>query len=237
MKFAVIQFPGSNCDQDCLAALNGIAGVGAEYVWHKETMSLAGFDAIVLPGGFSYGDYLRCGAIARFSPIMPSVVNEAQAGKLVIGICNGFQILCEIGLLPGALVRNRSLHFVCEMLTTRVEVADSFFTHGCAQGTLLRLPIAHGEGCFFADDKTLRGLNARKQVILRYVTADGRAEPSANPNGSIENIAGICNREGNVFGLMPHPDRACELRLGSADGTTIFQSMMQTIASGRARAA
>jgi phosphoribosylformylglycinamidine synthase len=237
MKFAIIQFPGSNCDQDCLAALNGIAGLRAEYVWHKETMSLAGFDAIVLPGGFSYGDYLRCGAIARFSPIMPSVVNEARSGKLVIGVCNGFQILCEIGLLPGALVRNRSLHFVCEMLTTRVEVADSLFTRGCAQGTLLRLPIAHGEGCFFADDATLRELNERRQVILRYVTADGRVDPSANPNGSIENIAGICNSEGNVFGLMPHPDRACELRLGSADGVKIFQSMMQTIAAGRVRAA
>jgi phosphoribosylformylglycinamidine synthase len=237
VKFAIIQFPGSNCDQDCLAALNGVEGLRAEYVWHKETMSLAGFDAIVLPGGFSYGDYLRCGAIARFSPIMPSVVKEARSGKLVIGICNGFQILCEIGLLPGALVRNRSLHFVCEMLTTRVEVADSLFTHGCAQGTLLRLPIAHGEGCFFADDATLLELNERRQVLLRYVTADGRVDASANPNGSIENIAGICNSEGNVFGLMPHPDRACELRLGSADGTKIFQSMMESIVAGRARAA
>jgi phosphoribosylformylglycinamidine synthase len=236
MKFAVIQFPGSNCDQDCLAALNGIAGLSAEYVWHKKT-SLDGFDAIVLPGGFSYGDYLRCGAIARFSPIMPSVVKEAQSGKLVIGTCNGFQILCEIGLLPGALVRNRSLHFVCEMVTTRVEVADSAFTHGCAQGTLLRLPIAHGEGCFFADEPTLQELNERRQVILRYVTADGRVDASANPNGSIENIAGICNREGNVFGLMPHPDRAAEARLGSNDGLKIFQSMMETIEAWRAEAA
>lgn len=236
MKFAVIQFPGSNCDQDCIAALNGITGLRAEYVWHKET-SVDGFDAIVLPGGFSYGDYLRCGAIARFSPIMPSVVNEARSGKLVIGICNGFQILCEIGLLPGALVRNRSLHFVCEMVTTRVEVADSRFTHGCPQGTLLRLPVAHGEGCFFADEETLRELNERRQIILRYAMPDGRLDPSANPNGSIENIAGICNREGNVFGLMPHPDRACELRLGSSDGTKIFQSMMETVEAARARAA
>ena len=194
-----------------------------------------GFDAIVLPGGFSYGDYLRCGAIARFSPIMPSVVKEARNGKLVIGICNGFQILCEIGLLPGALVRNRSLHFVCEMVTTRVEVADSPFTHGCPQGTLLRLPVAHGEGCFFADEATLRELNERRQVILRYATPDGRLDPAANPNGSIENIAGICNREGNVFGLMPHPDRACEARLGSADGARIFQSMMETIEATQAR--
>jgi phosphoribosylformylglycinamidine synthase I len=236
MKFAVIQFPGSNCDQDCLAALNGIAGVRAEYVWHKKT-SLAGFDAIVLPGGFSYGDYLRCGAIARFSPIMASVVEEARTGKLVIGTCNGFQVLCEIGLLPGALVRNRKLHFICELLTTRVEVPDSAFTHGCPQGSLLRLPIAHGEGCYFADRETLRELNDRHQIILRYATADGRVEGSANPNGSVENIAGICNREGNVFGLMPHPDRACEERLGSADGLKIFQSMVQSIEAGRVRAA
>ncbi|MEY2584448.1 MAG: phosphoribosylformylglycinamidine synthase subunit PurQ / glutaminase [Verrucomicrobiota bacterium] len=236
MKFAVIQFPGSNCDQDCLAALNGIAGVRAEYVWHKKT-SLAGFDAIVLPGGFSYGDYLRCGAIARFSPIMASVVEEARTGKLIIGTCNGFQVLCEIGLLPGALVRNRKLHFICELLTTRVEVPDSAFTHGCPQGSLLRLPIAHGEGCYFADQETLRELNDRHQIILRYATADGRVEASANPNGSAENIAGICNREGNVFGLMPHPDRACEERLGSADGLKIFQSMVQSIEAGRVRAA
>jgi phosphoribosylformylglycinamidine synthase I len=236
MKFAVIQFPGSNCDQDCLAALNGIEGLRAEYVWHKET-SLEGFDAIVLPGGFSYGDYLRCGAIARFSPIMPSVVKEARNGRLVIGVCNGFQILCEIGLLPGALVRNRSLHFVCDMVTLRVEVPDSAFTHGCPQGSLLRMPVAHGEGCFFADEATLRDLNIRRQIILRYASADGRIEALANPNGSIENIAGICNREGNVFGLMPHPDRACEIRLGSTDGAKIFQSMMETITAGNARAA
>jgi phosphoribosylformylglycinamidine synthase len=236
MKFAVIQFPGSNCDQDCLAALNGLGGLEAEYVWHKKT-SLEGFDAIVLPGGFSYGDYLRCGAIARFSPIMRSVVEAARNGRLVIGVCNGFQILCEIGLLPGALVRNRSLHFVCQMVTTRVEVADSAFTHGCAPGSLLQMPVAHGEGCFFADEMTLRDLNERRQIILRYTTLDGRVEASANPNGSLENIAGICNREGNVFGLMPHPDRACEMRLGSADGVKIFQSMMETIESRREQAA
>jgi phosphoribosylformylglycinamidine synthase len=213
MKFAVIQFPGSNCDQDCIAALNGIAGVTAEYVWHKKT-ALTGYDAIVLPGGFSYGDYLRCGAIARFSPIMASVVEEARGGKLVIGTCNGFQVLCEIGLLPGALVRNRA-----------------------PQGSLFRLPIAHGEGCYFADEATLRELNERRQIILRYASADGRIDSSANPNGSVENIAGICNREGNVFGLMPHPDRACEERLGSADGLKIFQSMIETIAARNERAA
>ena len=236
MKFAVIQFPGSNCDQDCLAALNGLDGLRAEYVWHKET-SLAGFDAIVLPGGFAYGDYLRCGAIARFSPIMAAVLEDARRGKLVIGVCNGFQILCEAGLLPGALVRNRSLRFVCEMVTTRVEVPDSPFTHGCPEGTLLRMPVAHGEGCFFADKNVLQELNEERQIILRYVDLAGRAVPEANPNGSIENIAGICNRARNVFGLMPHPDRACEERLGSADGAKIFRSMIRAVEAEQSRAA
>ena len=235
MKFAIIQFPGSNCDQDCLAALRGLHGIESDYVWHKET-SLRGWDAIVLPGGFSYGDYLRCGAIARFSPIMRSVVKEAQSGKLVIGICNGFQILCEAGLLPGALVRNRSLHFVCDMVTTRVEVADSPFTRGMPVGTLLRLPVAHGEGCYYADEATLHELNERQQVLLRYCDENGRVVPAANPNGSVENIAGICNRERNVFGLMPHPDRACEERLGSSDGVRIFESMLRSLASDRAAA-
>ena len=236
MKFAVIQFPGSNCDQDCLAAINGIDGLRAEYVWHKET-SLRGFDAIVLPGGFAYGDYLRCGAIARFSPIMQAVSDDARNGKLVLGTCNGFQVLCEAGLLPGALVRNRSLRFVCNMVTTRVEVPDSAFTRGCPEGTLLRLPIAHGEGCYFADEATLRELNEHRQVILRYASEDGQIDPAANPNGSIENIAGICSREGNVFGLMPHPDRASDERLGSTDGAKIFRSMMEAIETARARAA
>jgi phosphoribosylformylglycinamidine synthase I len=233
VKFAVIQFPGSNCDQDCIAAINGIAGLKAEYIWHKET-SLDNFDAIVLPGGFAYGDYLRCGAIARFSPIMRAVTSDARAGKLVLGTCNGFQILCEAGLLPGALVRNRSLRFVCDMVTTRVEVDDSPFTHGCQKGSLLRLPIAHGEGCFFADAETLSTLNDNRQVILRYADSRGRILPESNPNGSIENIAGICNRERNVFGLMPHPDRASDARLGSADGAKIFRSMMQTITANSA---
>ena len=236
MKFAVVQFPGSNCDQDCIAAINGIAGLRAEYVWHKET-SLRGFDAVVLPGGFAYGDYLRCGAIARFSPIMPAVIREARSGKLILGTCNGFQILCEAGLLPGALVRNRSLRFVCDMVTTRVEVADSAFTHGCPEGTLLRLPIAHGEGCYFADKQTLRELNEHGQIILRYANIHGQIELAANPNGSVENIAGICNREGNVFGLMPHPDRASDKRLDSAEGAKIFRSMMETIEAGRVQAA
>ena len=236
MKFAVIQFPGSNCDQDCLSAVRNIEGAEAEYVWHKER-SVDGFDAIVLPGGFSYGDYLRCGAIARFSPIMRAVEEKARAGMLVIGICNGFQILCEAGLLPGALVRNRSLRFVCEMVTTRVEVGHSPFTIGCPEGMLLRLPVAHGDGCFFADKAALRELNENRQVILRYADAHGKIVRAANPNGSLENIAGICNRARNVFGLMPHPDRACEERLGSVDGARIFRSMVHAFADERARAA
>jgi phosphoribosylformylglycinamidine synthase len=235
MKFAIVQFPGSNCDQDCLAALRGIEGIESEYVWHKET-SLRGWDAIVLPGGFSYGDYLRCGAIARFSPIMRAVMEDARAGKLVIGVCNGFQILCEAGLLSGALVRNRSLHFVCDMVTTRVEVAETPFTRGMPVGALLRLPVAHGEGCYYADEGTLRELNERQQVLLRYCDGRGKITAGSNPNGSIQNIAGICNRARNVFGLMPHPDRACEERLGSSDGARIFESMLQTLASDRAAA-
>ncbi len=233
MKFAVVQFPGSNCDQDCLSALRGIDGIEADYVWHKED-SLGEWDAIVLPGGFSYGDYLRCGAIARFSPIMGAVIAEARAGKLVIGVCNGFQILCEARLLPGALVRNRSLHFVCDMVTTRVEAADTPFTRGMPAGTLLRMPVAHGEGCYFADEATLRELNDEQQVVLRYCDAEGDVVPASNPNGSLENIAGICSRERNVFGLMPHPDRACESRLGSSDGARIFESMLGMLISEQA---
>jgi phosphoribosylformylglycinamidine synthase len=236
MKFAVIRFPGSNCDQDCVSAINSIDGAQADYVWHKET-SLRDYGAIVLPGGFAYGDYLRCGAIARFSPIMKAVIADARAGKLVLGTCNGFQVLCEAGLLPGALVRNRGLRFVCDMVTMRVEVPDSPFTHGCAQGSLLRMPVAHGEGCYFADPETLRQLNEDRQVILRYANDRGEIVSEANPNGSIENIAGICNRERNVFGLMPHPDRAADAQLGSTDGLKIFRSMMESIAAGRARAA
>ncbi|MBV9007624.1 MAG: phosphoribosylformylglycinamidine synthase subunit PurQ [Verrucomicrobia bacterium] len=236
MKFAVIQFPGSNCDQDCLRAINSLPGLRAEYVWHKEN-SLSGFDAVVLPGGFAYGDYLRCGAIARFSPIMSEVVRAANDGRLVLGTCNGFQVLCEAGLLPGALVRNRALRFVCEMTRLRVEVEDSAFTRGCARGSILRLPIAHGEGCYFADQKTLRELNGNNQVILRYCDETGAATPESNPNGSVENIAGICNRAGNVFGLMPHPDRAFDGRLGSCDGAKIFLSMAETITAGERRVA
>ena len=236
MKFGVVVFPGSNCDHDAWFAVSNNLGQKAEFIWH-DAATVGDVDAVILPGGFAYGDYLRCGAIARFSPIMKAVISDARTGKLVLGTCNGFQVLCEAGLLPGALVRNRSLRFVCEMVTLRVDVPDSLFTHGCPEGTLLRMPIAHGEGCYFADDKTLRDLNHNRRIIMRYADDRGQIVPEANPNGSIENIAGICNREGNVFGLMPHPDRACDARLGSADGAKIFRSMMQTIVAQHARAA
>ena len=233
MTFAVIRFPGSNCDQDCYHALADDLGVPTEYVWHKEE-SLAGYDAIVIPGGFSYGDYLRCGAIARFSPVMAAVRAAAAAGKLVLGVCNGFQILCESGLLPGALIRNRSLHFVCAEVTVRVESSDSPFTSDCPAGTLLKIPVAHGEGCYFADDSTLASLREHDQVLLRYVDArTGKPSAASNPNGSRDDIAGICNRARNVFGLMPHPDRACHERLGSEDGRRIFASMIDSLAAER----
>ena len=233
MKFAVIQFPGSNCDQDCLHALRDDMGQDAEYVWHK-TESLAGFDAIIVPGGFSYGDYLRCGAIARFSPVMGAVKKAADDGTLVLGVCNGFQILCESGLLPGALIRNRSLRFVCEEVGLRVERSDSPVTCPVSAGSILRIPVAHGEGCYFADNATLRELETHDQVLVRYVdTKTGEPVAAANPNGSLSNIAGVCNRERNVFGLMPHPDRACNRRLGSEDGKKSFQSMLDALAGRR----
>ncbi len=227
MKFAVIRFPGSNCDQDCIHALAGFPGATADYVWHKDS-SLAGFDAVIVPGGFSYGDYLRCGAIARFSPIMKAVQEFAASGGAVIGICNGFQILCESGLLPGALVRNRGLHFICDHVRVRVEQNNTAFTTATKIGAVLNLPIAHGEGCYFASDDTLRQLNAEGRVLLRYCDEQGNITESANPNGSRENIAGICNEKRNVFGLMPHPERACDTLLGTTDGRVIFQSLLSS---------
>lgn len=225
MKVAVIRFPGSNCDQDCVLALRGFEGVEADFVWHKDT-SLEGFDALVLPGGFSYGDYLRCGAIARFSPIMAAVKTFAAAGGPVIGICNGFQILCEAGLLPGALVRNKGLHFICEHVDVRVERSGANFTSAGMTGGILRIPVAHGEGCYFADEETLRQLRANDQIVLRYCDEQGRTTAAANPNGSCDNIAGITNKARNVFGLMPHPERACDALLGSTDGRVIFESLI-----------
>jgi phosphoribosylformylglycinamidine synthase len=224
MKAAVLRFPGSNCDQDAHLALREL-GVAVDYVWHKDT-SLGGADLIVVPGGFSYGDYLRCGAIARFSPIMPAVKDAANNGALVLGICNGFQILCEAHLLPGALIRNRDLHFICEHVRVRVENYETPWTNAAVTGTVLRMPIAHGEGSYTVDPATLKELNRNRQVLVRYVDARGALTGEANPNGSAENIAGICNAARNVFGLMPHPERACDSRLGSTDGRIIFRSAL-----------
>ena len=230
MKIAVVQFPGSNCDQDCLRALTDGLRVSAEYLWHKET-SVFGFDAIVLPGGFSYGDYLRCGAIARFSPIMRAIVRAANDGMPVIGICNGFQILCEAGLLPGALIRNQSLHFVCQPVWLRVETEETPFTAKLDKERLLRMPVAHGEGSYFAEPATLAALESKRQIVFRYVDESGKRTRESNPNGSMLNIAGICNEGRNVVGMMPHPDRAWDRRLGSEDGKLLFESLVETLES------
>ena len=226
MKFAVLQFPASNCDQDALHATQ-VLGQSARFVWHKDH-TLGDAEAVIIPGGFSYGDYLRCGAIARFSPVMQAVQAFAADGGLVIGICNGFQILCEAGLLPGALVRNRDLQFHCEHVYLDTVTHDSPFTGQTPAGRLLKIPIAHGEGCYFADEPTLTRLQANRQILWRYVNAQGEVTDSANPNGSLLNIAGICNERRNVAGLMPHPERACEAILGSTDGAWIFKSLIAT---------
>jgi phosphoribosylformylglycinamidine synthase subunit PurQ / glutaminase len=227
MKIGVVQFPGSNCDQDCLRALTDGLEFEADYLWHKET-SVAAYDGIILPGGFSYGDYLRCGAIARFSPIMRAVVAAAQAGMPILGICNGFQILCEVGLLPGALIRNQSLLFICQPVWIRVETSEVPCTRLLKRGQKLRLPVAHGEGSYIADERTLDGLENNDQIVFRYVDSSGDPTPAANPNGSLRNIAGICNRERNVVGMMPHPDRAWDARLGSVDGLLLLRSMFRS---------
>ncbi len=226
MNFAVLQFPGSNCDQDVVHVLRNVLGHSARLLWHKDA-SLGDADAVVIPGGFSYGDYLRTGAIARFSPVMAAVQSFAGNGGLVLGICNGFQILCEAGLLPGALVRNRSLQFRCEPVFLQTVASDSPFTNAIPQGKLLRIPIAHGEGCYFADQDTVATLKANNQVLWRYVTSTGEQTEMANPNGSVDNIAGVCNQARNVAGLMPHPERASEPILGSEDGRFIFESMIR----------
>jgi phosphoribosylformylglycinamidine synthase len=236
MRWAVLQFPGSNCDQDVVHVLKNVFGQEVDLVWHKET-SLRGADAVVLPGGFSYGDYLRCGAIARFSPAMPAVKEAAAQGKIVLGICNGFQILCEAGLLPGVLIRNASLHFRCETRAIRVENAESRFTSAYRAGQVLRIPIAHGEGNYVADDATLKALFANRQVLFTYSDAEGNATPGSNPNGSARNIAGIMNAAGNVLGLMPHPERASEIILGSDDGRGVFESILAGEKSSLVRAA
>ena len=231
MKFAVIVFPGSNCDHDAYHAAKHVLGQDAEFIWHKDT-SLQGADVVVLPGGFAHGDYLRTGAIARFSPVMQEVTKFAAAGGPVLGICNGFQILLEAGLLPGAMLRNRSVKFQCEHVTVKVEQVDTPFTLACHVGQRLRIPIAHGEGNYYAEPEVVERLESNRQVVFRYVDKDGAATPEANPNGSVNNIAGLCNESRNVVGLMPHPERACELALGSADGLVMFESVLKSVAQG-----
>jgi len=231
MRFGVVVFPGSNCDHDAYHAAKDVLGQPAEYIWHKDT-DLKGADVIVLPGGFAHGDYLRCGAMARFSPIMREVQAFAERGGPVLGICNGFQVLLEAKLLPGAMLRNRSLKFQCEQVHVRVDQTDTPFTTACRRGQVLQMPIAHGEGNYFAEPDVIARLEANRQVIFRYTNAAGEPRDEANPNGSASAIAGVCNEARNVIGLMPHPERACESVLGSADGRIIFESVVQWLKAG-----
>src|ERR1700745_1696870 len=228
MKFGVVQFPGSNCDDDACHAMASVIEQPVEFIWHQSE-DLGGFDAIILPGGFAYGDYLRTGAIARFSPVMRAVEKFARGGGLVLGICNGFQILCESGLLPGVSQRNAGMRFVCKQVYVRVETTDTPFTASAKKGRVLQMPIAHGDGNYFCDGATLGELERNKQIVFRYTRPDGREDAAANPNGSLANIAGVCNRERNVMGLMPHPERAVEKALGSADGLVIFRSLIESL--------
>jgi phosphoribosylformylglycinamidine synthase subunit PurQ / glutaminase len=230
VKFGIIVFPGSNCDHDAYHVISKQVGQPVDFIWHRDT-DLNSFDALIIPGGFSYGDYLRAGALARFSPVMDSVKRFAAGGRFVLGICNGFQILCEAGLLPGALIRNRGLSFICEHLSVRVETSDTPFTNEMTPGAILRIPIAHAEGNYVCDDETLAELQREDRIVFRYCEQSGAVTEAANPNGSRDNIAGICNRSRNVLGLMPHPERACEDLLGSSDGRDIFRSLAATLAA------
>ncbi len=226
MRFAVVVFPGTWSDHDCQYVLRDVLGQEADLVWHREA-DLSGYDCVVLPGGFSYGDYLRCGAIARFSPVMEAVARHARTGRPVIGICNGFQVLCEAGLLPGVLMRNQSLQFRCEDVHLRAENVESPFTRLCAPGQVLRVPISHGEGRYYADEATLDELEAGGRVAFRYCAPDGEVAPEANPNGSLRHIAGIVNAGGNVLGMMPHPERAGERLVGGSDGLLLWRSVIE----------
>jgi phosphoribosylformylglycinamidine synthase I len=230
LKFGVIVFPGSNCDHDAYHVISKHVGQPVDFIWHRDT-DLSSYDAVIIPGGFSYGDYLRAGALARFSPVMNSVKEFAARGGLVLGICNGFQILCEAGLLPGALIRNRNLHFICEHINVRVETTETPFTNQLKKGSVLRIPIAHAEGNYVCDDAVYDELNRDDLIVLRYCNERGEATIESNPNGSRANIAGICNGARNVLGLMPHPERACEDLLGSADGRDIFRSLAAILAA------
>jgi phosphoribosylformylglycinamidine synthase len=231
MKTGVIVFPGSNCDRDAAMVTRDLLGLPTRMVWHEES-DLSGLDLVIVPGGFSYGDYLRCGAIARFSPAMQAVVQHAQRGGLVLGICNGFQVLTEAGLLPGALVRNRDLHFICDRVLLRVERADTPWTQRYSPHQVITLPIAHGEGCYYADADTLAALEEHQQILFRYCAADGSLTEASNPNGSLGNIAGICNRRGNVLGMMPHPERAADPALGDTDGLKLFEGALAALSVG-----
>jgi phosphoribosylformylglycinamidine synthase I len=230
VKFGIIVFPGSNCDHDAYHVISKQVGQPVDFIWHRDT-DLKSFDALIIPGGFSYGDYLRAGALARFSPVMDSVKKFAATGGFVLGICNGFQILCEAGLLPGALIRNRDLNFICEHLSVRVETSDTPYTNEMTAGSVLRIPIAHAEGNYVCDDATLAELQREDRIVFRYCEPSGAVTEAANPNGSRDNIAGICNHSRNVLGLMPHPERACEDLLGSSDGRDIFRSLAATLAA------
>jgi phosphoribosylformylglycinamidine synthase subunit PurQ / glutaminase len=228
MKIGVVVFPGSNCDHDALHAIHDVLHKPAEFIWHQ-SQDLSGFDAVILPGGFSYGDYLRTGAIARFSPVMSAVARFARSGGLVLGICNGFQILCEAGLLPGALMRNTGLRFICRHVHIRLETTATPFTASAEAGQVLRVPIAHADGNYVCDAATLAELKRNDQIVFRFCTPDGHLNPAANPNGSLNAIAGICSRERNVLGLMPHPERAVEAALGSTDGLVILRSLVDSL--------
>jgi phosphoribosylformylglycinamidine synthase I len=231
MRFGIVVFPGSNCDHDAYHAAKDVLGQEAEYIWHKET-DLKGADVVILPGGFAHGDYLRCGAMARFSPVMRQVQAFAERGGPVLGICNGFQVLLEAGMLPGAMLRNRGLKFLCEHVHIRVEQTDTPFTSACRRGQVLKVPIAHGEGNYFAEPDVLARLEANRQVVFRYTTPAGELDEEANPNGAMSAVAGLCNEARNVVGLMPHPERACEPALGSGDGLIMFESVLQSLKSG-----
>ena len=230
MKFGVIVFPGSNCDHDAYHVISKHVGQPVDFIWHRDT-DLSSYDAVILPGGFSYGDYLRAGALARFSPVMNSVKKFAASGRFVLGICNGFQILCEAGLLPGALIRNKNLHFICRHVNLKVENTHTPYTSEIEQGSVLSIPIAHAEGNYVCDDETFQQLEENNQIVFRYCDETGEITDEANPNGARSNIAGICNLDRNVLGMMPHPERACENLLGSNDGRNIFRSLTKAIAA------
>jgi phosphoribosylformylglycinamidine synthase len=230
MKFGVVVFPGSNCDRDVAYVTQILLNQPTRMVWHEET-DISDLDVVVLPGGFSYGDYLRCGAIAQFSPIMSQVVEHVKQGKFVLGICNGFQVLTEMGLLPGALIRNRDLHFICDRVPIKVERTDLPWTSAYTAGQVITLPIAHGEGRYYADTDTVKALEDNGQVLFRYCTATGETDDSGNPNGSANNIAGICDRTGKVLGMMPHPERASDAQLGGTDGIKLLEGLLAAVAS------